>query len=214
MRYRKLISKFTSALQQLYSAATAPTTARERRLDAEVRARAGTFDSAMAAAITRDVRRSQLAAARKNTRGLPKGYGRHDLRRARKIRHRAKFAPEGLSLTSIERAETFFADLRRCNALRRALRPHTGPSAPSRGRLKGAAPGGFLRRVMPGWRSLTPRQIAARVSKHLLEARETGRVPYVKPPAKSGMVPARARRRADGSLSVTPVPLPITGGAA
>ena len=206
MRLTKLLSKFRNALTQLYGAISlgGRTAAARRRLDESLQPRPGTFDASIGAAITRDVRSSHLARARKNTRGLPKGYSVHQARRARLLMRSMK-AREKASEIHLEAAQQFYDDVKACNALRTRIRR---PRWVQEGLLAGVASRSFLQRVMPAWRKLSPKQIQAKVRYALEAARQTGRIAYRKPRKPTGprMVTATATRRSDGTLVVKPGP--------
>lgn len=164
MKLKVLLGKFGSALDALYGKARAVTAAAKTRLDETIVARPGTFDGAVAASMVRDLSHADLSRRKKNGRGLPKGYGLHDLKRAKRIKNRASRATGENTEIDIHFAETFFADVKRTNALR-AARPRPSKKA---------------RRAASAWQIPTLAQLKARITTKLDHARKSGRVPFLR----------------------------------
>ncbi len=172
MKLKFLQNKFQQAIEAIYGGIK-KTKAAINRLNTPVTARKGTFESSMTAAIARDVRRGTREAARKNTRGLPKGWSRFQARAARHLAVSLKsrdLAPECL----LKWADDFIQAEERTERMRKALR----------------RPSKLSRRVRPARRSKSPKQIQAQVRKGLAEAERTGRTPFT-----FGSVKARAEQR-------------------
>jgi hypothetical protein len=182
MKLKQLFSKFKHAVSSLYGQAASDgrTKAARESLDAEVSARPGTFEGAIAARFVRDIRNAELGGARKNTRGLPKGYGAHQAKRARLLA-RSKKHRDRATLTELYAAQTFIDDEKRCNRMRAAARARLTPDPVEDGLLAGRASRSFLKRVCPAFRSKSLRLLQAIIRRKRLIASQSDRVPYRKP---------------------------------
>ncbi len=195
MKLKVLMNRFAGAVQQLYGTVRS-TIASKARLEESLVSRPGTFDAAMAAQFTKAITHGSKRVARKNTRGLPLGYSVHDSRRARLLRRSMK-ARERATEIELQAAEQFFDDLKRCNDARKQGLQFLSPQA---GLLKGSGSRKFMRRVIPLWRVLTPKQLIAKIRYKTEMARETKRIPYIKPVAND-LRPARVTHSRGGVLS-------------
>ena len=212
MRLKNLLSKFAHAISSLYGAGATDgrTKAAKARLDAEVSILPGTFEGAMAAQFTRDVRHTQKSGVRRNTRGLPKGYGVHQANRARLL-SRSKKHRDAASLHELNAAQMFLDDEKRNRQLRERTSARRTPDAPTEGLLAGRGSRSFLKRVMTRSHSKSLRVMQLIIRRKLELAREAGRVPFVRPKKKPEMRAARVERRPGGVTVVTPSLMPAAG---
>jgi hypothetical protein len=164
MKLYELRERFSQVLDSIYGVVKL-TKAALARLDTEHVARPGTYEAAQAAAMLRDVQKGHRFRIKKNTRGLPKGYGVHDARRARLLMRSPK-ARERATDSQLQAAETFYDDLKECNRLRFHHLPR---------------PSKFIRRTQTAWRKVSLKSLRATIQKKIALARKAGRVSFIKP---------------------------------
>lgn len=193
MQTNPLRSKFAEVVTRVYGKVS-QTKAALRRLAQPTVERPGTADTALQAMIVRDIRRSEMKARRKNTRGLPLGYSIHEARRARALAHSPE-KRERATETELQACDVFITDEEACNKARKSL----------------ARPSKLARRVLTRRKTETARELSERVTARLRENVKLGRVPYHKPVKKQAakMVSARVRPLPGGAIEVTPQPLSI-----
>lgn len=164
MRLKHQIAKYRQAIITVFGIEK-ETKAGKARLEEPIIARPGTLQTAMQALLTRGIRHRRRAGAKRNTCGLPTGYGVHHRDAALKLEASAKRGDCKAGETRLQEADNFLRADKQSKSLR----------------AKAQRPSKIARRITRNRQSCKASDITARVQFSLRKNKELGRVPYCKP---------------------------------